>query len=155
MAREETEYYIFKKNVPYYNVGVRRSLYDTDGIMLTNEFPTVRIEEKDLRDFKRANKRVMQEGLVIQVEDEDLDWELVNDVSDEEVAELLKSYTRLKSTLQTLTSMPVVQKIYTTAVDQDKPKKTVSLIKARLDELTPDEDWAISKDDMQGTDVER
>lgn len=153
MVEEAKIFFTYKKNVPYYNVGIRRFRGDTDGVMLTNEFPTYRVEEKDHRDFKMANKRVILEGLIKEVPEEDIEWEVVNALSDEEVTELLKNYAQLKSQLQRLTSLPVVQKIYTTAEEQDKSRKTLSLIKSRLDELTPDEAWSL--EDMRGTEVER
>lgn len=138
---EVREFYVYRKNVPYYNVGVRRNIWDADGVLLTQEFPTVRIEAKDHNDFKRANKRPIQEGLIRLVDDEAMDWEIVNELSDEEALELLKNYARLKSQLQKLDSLAMVQKLYQFAVEKDSQPKTLSLVKARLDELTPDEDF--------------
>ena len=151
MVKEEKVFYTFKKNMPYYNVGVRRHRHDTVGLILTNEFPTVRIEEEDLREFKMANKYGLQNGLIIQVDEEDLEWELNNAISDEQVDELLKNYAKLKSTLQTITAPPVLHKILRTAQDQEKSKKTISLIQARVDEVVPDEDSFIYREDMQAT----
>src|SRR6188474_501234 len=115
MVKDEKVYFTFKKNMPYYNVGVRRTRYDNDGIMLTNEFPTIRVEEEDLREFKMANKYGIQNGLIIQVDEDNLDWELNNAISDEQVNELLKNYPKLKSTLQTITAPVVLQKILVAA----------------------------------------
>lgn len=152
MVKEDIVYFTYKKNVPYYNVGVRRSLRDNDGIMLTNEFPTVRVEEKDLRDFKMANKYGLLQGLIVSIEEDTMDWELNNSLTDEQAEELLKNYARLKSVLPTIDSPPIVQKILTLATEQEKPKKTISIIQARLDEITPEETEIIRPEDMRGTD---
>jgi hypothetical protein len=136
-------------------VGVRKFVGDADGVMLTNEFPTIRVEEKDLRDFKMANKYGITQGLIKEVPEDALDWEINNDVSDEDANELLKNYAKLKSTLQTIDSLPIAQKILTMAQEQDKPKKTLSLIQSRVDELTPDDLDFVRREDMQGTDNAR
>lgn len=150
MVKEDTVYLTFKKNTPYYNVGVRRHSADTDGFMLTNEFPTIRIKEEDLRDFKVANKYGLKQGLVIQVDEDNLDWDLNNALTDEQANELLKNYPKLKSTLQVIDSAPIVQKLLQFAEEQDKPKKTVSLIRARLDEVSEVEQDFVRPEDMQG-----
>ena len=150
MVKDDVVYFTFKKNVPYYNIGIRYFRGDNDGVVLTNEFPTVRVKEEDLREFKMANKQHLLEGKLIPVDEDNLDWETANAVTDEQVEDLLKNYAKLKSTVQTLTSLAIVQKILTTAEEQEKPKKTVSIIRARLDELTPDEDF-ISRAEMQST----
>ncbi len=150
MVKDDVVYFTFKKNVPYYNIGIRYFRGDNDGVVLTNEFPTVRVKEEDLREFKMANKQHLLEGKLIPVDEDNLDWETANAVTDEQVEDLLKNYAKLKSTLQTLTSLAIVQKILTTAEEQEKPKKTISIIRARLDELTPDEDF-ISRAEMQST----
>src|SRR5688572_18751103 len=155
MAREEVKMFTFKKNVPYYNVGVRRFIGDADGVMLTAEFPTIRVEEKDLRDFKTANKYSITQGLIKEVPEEDLDWEINNNISDEEAEELVKNYLQLKTTLAKIDSFPIVQKILQLAIEQDRPKKTISLIQARFDELNPGELDFVRKQDMQGTDIAR
>src|SRR5690348_5420695 len=139
MAEEkEKVFHVFKKNVPYYNVGVRRTRWDNDGIMLTKEFPTVRVEDEDLREFKLANKYNLNNGLIVNVDDEDISWDENNSVTDEQVDELLKNYAKLKSTLPNITSHVILKKILDTADEQEKPKKTRSLIQARLDELEPE-----------------
>ena len=151
MVKEEKIWHTYKKNVPYYNLGIRKFRSDNDGVMLTNEFPTFRVEEDDLREFKMANKKHILEGKIVEVAEENLDWEVNNVITDEQAAELLKNYAKLKSTLQTLNSIAIVQKILTTAKEQEKPKKTVSLIQARLDEISPDEEEFIYREDMQST----
>lgn len=150
MVKEDTVYHTFKKNVPYYNIGIRYFRGDSDGLVLTNEFPTVRVKDEDLREFKMANKQHLLEGKLVPVEEDNLDWETANAITDEQVDDLLKNYAKLKSTLQTLTSVAIVQKILTAAEEQDKTKKTISLIRARFDELSPDDEF-IGRNDMQTT----
>lgn len=151
MVKDDTVYYTFKKNVPYYNIGIRHFRGDNDGVVLTNEFPTVRVKEEDLREFKMANKQHLLEGKLIPVDEDNLEWDTANAVTDDQVNDLLKNYAKLKSTLQTLTSVAIVQKIMTAADEQEKSQKTRSLIRARLDELTPDEEDFISRSEMQST----
>jgi hypothetical protein len=140
MAEDKDKiFHVFRKNVPYYNVGVRRTRWDTDGILLTNEFPTVRIEDEDLREFKLANKYNLNNGLIVNVDEEDITWDENNAVTDEQVDELLKNYAKLKSTLPTITSLVILKKILDKAEEQEKPKKTRSLIQARLDEIEPEQ----------------
>lgn len=151
MEKDLKVWHTYKKNVPYYNVGIRRFRGDTDGIILTNEFPTHRVEEEDLREFKMANKYSLLNGLIVETEEDNLDWELNNSITDEQVDDLLKNYAKLKSTLQTITAPPILQKILTTAKEQEKPKKTISLIQSRVDEVVPDEEDFIYREDMQQT----
>lgn len=149
MVREEKIWHTFKKNVPYYNVGVRRSFTDTDGVILTNEFPTVRVEEDDLRDFKMANKYGLINGLIIEVEEDDLEWDLSNALTDEQVVELTKNYAKLKSVLPTVTSPAIAQKILAIAKENERGKQVIKLIESHVKEITPDEDEIIRREDMQ------
>ena len=150
MVKEDKVYITYKKNV-IYNVGIRRFVGDNDGVILTNEIPSYRVEEDLLRDFKIANRRVITEGLIVEAEEESLDWDVSNAVTDEQVQDLLKNYAKLKSTLNTISSVPVVQKILIAANDKDASKRTISLIQARLDEITPEDETFIRKDDMESS----
>lgn len=151
MVKEEKVWHTYKKNVPFYNLGIRRFRGDNDGVMLTNEFPTFRVEEDDHREFKMANKKHILEGKIALVPEESLEWEVSNAVTDEEADELLKNYAKLKSSLTNINSPAIVQKILARAEEQGKPKGTLSLIKNRLGEITPDEKDFIYREDMQAT----
>lgn len=147
---QEEEFVTYKKNV-IYNLGARRTISDTDGVMLTNEFPTIRVEKKHLRDFRMANKYALTNGLLKEVPTDEYEFSDHNAVSDDEATELLKNYAKLKSVLQQIDSLPIVQKIYNLALEQEKSPKVKSLVKARLDELTPEDLTFVSKDDMRGS----
>lgn len=151
MVKEDTVYYTYKKNVPYYNVGVRRNFLDTDGIMLTNEFPTVRVEEKDLRDFKMANKYSILNGLIKEVEEDVIDWDITGILTDEEAFELTKNYAKLKSALPNITSGPIVQKMLAIAKENERGKQVIKLLETRLAEVQPEGDEFITRTDMQHT----
>lgn len=151
MVKEDTIYFNFKKNVPYYNVGVRRHFRDTDGIILTNEFPVVRIEEKDLRDFKMANKYSITSGLIKEVPEDDTDWDVSGVLSDDEAFEMTKNYARLKAVLPTIVSAPIVQKMLTHAREEERGKQTIKILEARLEQIAPTDDGFISRDEMQST----
>jgi hypothetical protein len=119
--------------------------------MLTNEFPTVRVEDEDLREFKMANKYALTNGLLIEVEEDALDWDTNNAITDEEVTELLKNYPKLKATLQTITAPVILHKILQMARDKEASKKTISVIQSRIDEAVPEEGEFVYREDMQQT----
>jgi hypothetical protein len=144
-------YHYFQKNVPHYNVGVRRSFSDTDGVLLTNEFPTFRVEEDDLSDFKRANKYALSNGLIMEVEEEDYDIDDTNVITDEQALELTKNYAKLKSRLPSITSAPIVQKMLALAREEERGKQVIKILEARLAEVQPPEDEFITRTDMQQT----
>lgn len=151
---EDTVFHTYKKNVGY-NVTVRLFPQDFDGVTLNNVFPTVRIGESKIRDFKMSNQRIIREGLIVEVPEESLDWELANALTDEQVSELLKNFPKLKATLPTIDSLPILYKIQNLANERELSKRTRSAIQARIDEVTPeDEEEAeerITKEDMKGT----
>lgn len=141
MADIDDKLVYYKKNVPYI-VGGRMFLKDPQGYILTTENPYIAVELKKLRDFKIANKQNIIEGLIIAAEEPSLDWETDNAVDDEQALALIKgNYITLKNTLEKITSLSIVQKMLELAKENDRPKKTLSIINARLEELTGDDDF--------------
>lgn len=149
----EEVYHTFKKNVGY-NVTVRRFREDHDGVTLNSTFPTVRIPSSKLRDFLENNKRVLREGLIREVPEESLDYDAANSLSDEDVATLLGNFQKLKATLPTIDSLPILYKILNVANSKEMSKRTKSIVQARIDEIEPDEDLSnesLDRYDMKGS----
>lgn len=130
---EETLIY-FKKNVPY-PVGVRFFVKDPVGKTLTDNDPYVAVDKKKLRDFKRANRIHLMDGLIVETKEPDLDEETPNSISDEQATEIVKNVIVLKKTLAQLTSDAPVIKLLDEAKLQKRPSKTIELIQAKLIEL--------------------
>ncbi len=136
---EDTVFHTFKKNVDY-NISVRLFPNDKDGVLLTSVFPTVRVGESRLRDFKMSNQRLLKEAQVIEVSEELLDFESANVLDDEQIGELLKSYPKLKATLPSIDSLPILYKIQNVAKQRELKKSTLATIAARIAELEPEDE---------------
>ena len=148
---EESEFVYYKLNVRV-STGVRMFPGDADGVLLSPRGTnTVAVPKNKLRDFKNANKRLIIEGAIVPTEEPSMDWETTNALTDEDVNELLKNYMKLKSTLQTLDSLPILYKMIETAKEKEMSNKTISLINSRIAELEPEEKPIFRKDDMQGS----
>ena len=148
MVETTEEFVYFKKNVPY-GVGGRFHARDSIGFLLTQENPYVQVKKAKIRDFKMANKKSIDGGLILEVPEPNIDEDTPNAVSDERAEELVKSYMLLKNELPRITSLPVLTKIFETAKELDRPKKTLALIESRIEELDDTGD-DISPEDMQG-----
>lgn len=146
----EQELTYYKVNVGY-SVGVRFFIGDRDGVMLHPKGEAVvAVPTSKLRDFKNANKASLINGLIILVEEPTLDWETANALTDDNISELLKVFTKLKSTIPTIDSLPILYKMSELARSRELSKKTLSLIQSRIDELEPDEGPIFRKEDMKG-----
>lgn len=147
MEREELTFY--KTNVPY-TIAVRMFIGDTKGKVLTKGNPYVVIKESELRDFKRANKIAIQDGLIIVTKEPDWEEDSPNSLDDDKAAEIVKNVFALKKALKDFTAEAPVQKLYEAAVEQKRPKGTLTLIEKRLKEISPDEDDIENPTEMQG-----
>lgn len=145
---EEEDVVYFKKNVPY-PVGVRFYVKDTTGKTLTDNDPYVVVDRRKLRDFKRANRIHIMDGLIVETIEPDLDEETPNSISDEQATEIVKNVILLKKTLSQLTSDAPVIKLLDEARLQKRPAKTIEIIQKKLIEIvgeTPAEMRGVSWD---------
>lgn len=141
-----SELIYWKKSVPN-TVVVRKHVLDNQGISINRMNPIIAIKAEELRDFKLANKNFILEGIIMQTEEPDLDWETPNALTDEDINELLKNYLKLKNTLTKLDSVSTLSRILEAARQQEKSKKITTLIKNRLDEVS---DEVLFPNEMQG-----
>lgn len=142
---------VYYKRAVGYDVGVRYFRGDADGKMLTRVDPVVEVDSENLKEFKLANKRVILEGLIVETAEPQIEWESDNQISDEELSNILKQYLVLKQRLQKIDSLPILYRFMEAAREQDKSKKIISLIQARIDEVGEDEeDFSYDKEDMKG-----
>jgi hypothetical protein len=133
----------FKKNVGY-NIGVRRFQGDKDGVFLSGNSPFISVERDDIRDFKFANKKLLQDGSLIETEEPSVEWDTTNALTDEEIADLTGKHVLLKSRLPAITSVPILYKMLEDAKSRDRAKRVINMIQARIDELEEDTDFANS-----------
>ena len=143
MAEQETLLF-FKKNVPY-PVGVRFYVGDRKGKTLTDNDPYVSIKESEYRDFKRANRIHLQEGLLVKTVEPDFDEESPNAITDEQAEEIVKNQVALSKTLKAVTSEVAVLKLLEEAKFQQRNQKTIDMINKRLREIVGE-----TPDDMKG-----
>lgn len=143
MAIEKEPLFYFKSNVPY-TLAVRFHMQDVKGKVLTGYDPYVVIKESDLRDFKRANKRAIADGMIIETKEPDWDKESPNSLEDEKAEELVKNVFALKKALAEFTSEVPVRKLLEAATTQKRPSKTIDLINKRLVEIVGDEEEEIT-----------
>lgn len=144
----EKEPLFFYKNNVGYTVGVRFHMRDVIGKALTANDPYVVIKEADLRDFKRANKKALYSGLIVETKEPDWDDATPNSLEDEQAAEIVKNVFALKKALAEFSSPVPVRKLLEEAEIQNRPKATIALITKRLGELVPEDEE--SPDDMRG-----
>jgi len=135
------EFVYYKKNVPYV-VGGRMFRTDAIGFTLTNNHPWVAVPVEQLREFKITNKDSLMAGLIIETGEPTLDWETDNAISDEQALALVKgNFLTLKKTLERISSVPIITKMLELAKENDRPRKTVAAIEARLAEIQEDDDF--------------
>lgn len=130
------KWHYFQVNVPF-SVGIRLFPRDPDGLVLNASNPYVNIREENLRDFKRANKDVLELGLIKEVEEPSTDFETANTITDEEATELVKNLFMLKKRLPDITSEAILGKLYAEAKKQKRSPKIIELIEERLMDVTP------------------
>lgn len=148
METEKLHY--FKLNAPY-SVGIRFFVRDEKGKVLSKNDPYVAIEESKLRDFKRANKYAIINGLIVATTEPNLDYDTPNMIDDDKAAELVKNVFGLKKVLAEMTSATMVEKLLLEAQLQQRPTKTVNMIQKKLKELRGiDDDEEESPSAMRG-----
>lgn len=140
----ESVYY--KRNVGYV-VGGRYHSTDTQGWTMTNDYPYIKISVDNLRDFKVANKRAIIEGLIVQSDAPDIEWETPNTVTDEEAVVLVKNFAQLKQKLAQITSVSTAAKLLEIAKELERPVKTIKAIEAKVAELSDDEEFGNKGDE--------
>lgn len=126
--------YFFKSNVKY-PIASRYHVGDVVGKVLTPNDPYVAVKEEKLRDFRRANKILLSQGILIPSEEPDWDEETPNAISDETAQEVVKNVFALKKLLKEVDSEAAVRKLLEEAELQARPKGTIDTIKKRLREL--------------------
>jgi hypothetical protein len=126
----------YKKNVPY-RVGVRFNPRDTQGLVLTDEWPYVAVEKDKLRDFLQANKHGLINGLIVESTEPPLDFVTANAITDEQANILVKNLFALKKQLQEIDSEPAVLKLLEVAKEQNRSKKIIDAIMERYEEISP------------------
>ena len=145
-----TEKVYYKKAVKF-NVGVRKNIDDWKGLILTENNPYVEVPKDDLRAFKIANKEALIKGFLLEAEEPSLDWETNNAVTDQQIDEFLKAgYMALKKKIQSVDSLPVLNRFLEAAKTQNKPKKTIELIQERVEEFEEDINFSVDPSEMKG-----
>lgn len=133
-----TDRVYFKKNANY-NIGVRIFPSDWNGVVLTEENPYVGIDTDKIKDFKRANRVLIEKGMLIQSDEPSTDYENANLLSDEEVTLLVKgNVLKLKKRLNEISSDATVGRILEEARLQNKGEKTINMIMERMEQLGDD-----------------
>ena len=129
----------FKVNVSY-PVGVRFNTRDEKGRVLTANDPYVAVDDDGIRDFKRANKHAIINGLIASTTEPNLEYDTPNMIDDDKAAVLVMNVIALKNALKEITSEGVVEKLLVEAKLQKRPAKTIQIIEKKLAELSGDED---------------
>ena len=146
---EAEKLHFYKANVGY-TIAVRANIGDSKGKVLTQSNPYVVIADKDLRDFKRANRTAIQNGLIVETTEPNWDDETPNALEDDKAAEIVKNVFALQKALKSFTAEVPLRKLLEAAEEQHRPKKTIDLIKKRLVEVTGIDEDEESPQDMQG-----
>jgi hypothetical protein len=149
MAEEEFDYYQLNVN---YSVSVRNFEGDADGVLLSPRGRnTIAVPKDKLRTFRNANKAAIKDAKIIPITEPTVEWDTANALTDEDVSELVKNFPKLKSTVATIDSLPILYKIRDVAKERELSKRTLSTIEARIAELEPEEAPIFRKEDMQGS----
>lgn len=130
------ELVFYKKNVPF-NVGVRFSLQDNVGMVLSNAYPYVAIESNKLRDFLLSNRYSIEKGLIIKSEEPVLNIEDSNTIDDAQAAQIVKNVFVLKKKLTEISSETALLKLYQAAKEQKRKQAVLEMIENRLAEVSP------------------
>lgn len=125
----------FFKSTVKYPIGIRYFTGDVKGKALTINDPYVGIKDENLRDFRRANKPLLSEGILMPTEEPDWDEETPNALTDETVQQVVKNVFALKKLLKEVNSEAAVRRLLEEAEIQGRPKNTTDTIKKRLREL--------------------
>jgi hypothetical protein len=120
-------------------------MQDVKGKVLTKNDPYVVIKESELRDFKRANKKNIADGIIIETKEPDWDQESPNSIDDDKAEELVKNLFALKKALPFFTSDVPIRKLLEAAETQKRPAKTIEIIKKRLVEITGEDDEEVTE----------
>jgi hypothetical protein len=131
---EELTFY--KKNVQF-NVGVRLSLSDSQGVLLSNANPYVAIEKNKLRDFIQANKTALEKGLLVKSDEPSLIIENANIIDDAQAKEIVKNVFVLKKKLGEISSDTSLLKLYQAAKAAKRSNQVLEMIENRLAEISP------------------
>lgn len=125
----------YKKTVPYV-IGGRRFTGDNIGFVLTSDQPWVAVKESGLRDFKIANKRAIVEGLIIETDEPNVDWETSNIYTDEQIDELFKlGAAKVRKALLDITSVATVTRMLERAKEQKRSDAMVEALEEKLEEI--------------------
>jgi hypothetical protein len=141
--------HFYKSNVSY-TIAVRLFIGDPKGKVLTQSNPYIVIKDDDLRDFKRANKKSIQDGLIVETKEPDWEEDTPNSIDDAKAGEIVKNVFALKKALASFTSEIPIRKLLDAAEEQKRPKKTIDLIKSRLIEIAGDDEDILTPDEMRG-----
>jgi hypothetical protein len=136
MAEKEPLIY-YKTNVKF-TIGIRMSLQDRQGRVLTPTYPYIAVKESEIRDFKMANRRMLEKGYLMQVEEPSLDIDTENTITDDQAVELVKSLFTLKKKLPLITSAGTLGKLLDEARVQKRSQKIIDMIEERLSEISPE-----------------
>jgi hypothetical protein len=149
MAEEEFDYYQLNVN---YSVSVRNFEGDADGVLLSPRGRnTIAVPKDKLRTFRNANKAAIKDAKIVPITEPTIEWDTANALTDEDVSELVKNFPKLKSTIATIDSLPILYKVRDVARERELSKRTLSTIEARIAELEPEEAPIFRKEDMQGS----
>lgn len=138
MAEEPEKLHFFKANVKYM-ITPKRFRGDTDGVALSGNFGApYEVPASKLREFKNANKRLLLEGLMVEVEEPEIDWETANQLTDDDIQNLLKTPAKLKSIIPTIDSAPILHNLLSAAKEKGSAPSVTKQIQDRLKEVEPD-----------------
>lgn len=147
MVEENIHY--FKRNVRN-SISVRFFYGDKDGVVLNELRPIVEILESNLKVFKEVNKGAILQGLLVEVNEPASSWETDNALTDEDIADLLSNWLKLKNRVPKITSVPILYKLLEAANDKGSNKKITTMISDRILEVEPSNDL-VERGDMAGT----
>jgi hypothetical protein len=135
-AFDMVELNYYKKNVPF-NVGIRFSIQDNVGMVLSNAYPYVAVETDKMRDFVLANRYSIEKGLIVKSEEPELNIENANIIDDAQAAVIVKNVFVLKKRLTEISSDAALLKLYQAAKEQKRSAKVLEMIEERLAEVSP------------------
>lgn len=145
----EEKIHFFKRNVNL-SVSVRSYYGDRDGIVLNTNRPVVEVLEKDLKAFKNVNKRAILDGLIVEIQEPEDDWETSNALTDEDISALLSNWLKFKNTIDTISSVPVLYKMLEAAQEKGSTKKIITMIEERINAVEPAA-LEMDRGEMQGS----
>lgn len=126
----------YRKNVPY-RVGVRMHPRDSEGILLSEDFPYVEVPASRIREFLQANKDSIEKGKIIKIDEPPLEEVSPNMITDDQAKTLVKSFFDLRKKLPEISSEDAILKLLAAAKSEKRSEKTVQLIMDRYEEISP------------------